>query len=877
MAPTPQWIIRALPDPHHTTRSLSVDDGAHIEPMTSNSDPSIQPPAVVEPAPTGGRWTALLHKYLPGFTRPAVAVLGCAWLIGLCAMAWALWHLMMAPATPWLHVALGLAGVAAATLFPLKVPGSTYTITTADTFVFMVLATLGVPAAVLAAGVEGLVGGWRLKYGPAGRVNAPLVAMLGALGGGLCFELIRDAPWLQFIGMASATLAALCLAAPVKVLLNSAPRLLLNKILRRAQEQREQQRIALSLGTAIMVASAALAGLLTLEALRFGPALVAVTGLVTLIVVALLRYALGLVETERQKQESTIAAAREESRLTQERFASAFTHAAIGMAIVRADGRVLRVNAALAALVDRAEAALLEQPFERLLHPGDEAAFTHRARAVLADPAAAFSMELRCLRGDGDVRWVAVHCSSTVDPAGQGPCLIYQLLDITSRHVAEWQLQHIAYHDSLTNLANRHCFQSRLAATVERSRVDAEQRFAVLYLDLDRFKLVNDSMGHMAGNELLREVAQRILRCVRSKDLVARLGGDEFAILLEGLHEFGHARQLAARLLNDLAVPVQIGGSEVVPGASIGITLSDLGYRTADEVLRDADLAMYEAKAGGRGRAVVFDISMHERLTDRMALEADLRRAIAARQITLHFQPLCDLTSGRINAFEALARWEHPQRGPISPAVFVELAEECGHMPALTSAVLELAVAQLAAWRRAHPGTAALGMHVNISSQDLMRPDLAGEVAAVLQRHGVPADRLTLEITETMLMSKLDVAMGTLTRLVQAGVRFSIDDFGTGYSSLAYLSTLPFDSLKIDRSFVQGLDRGASNVEIVRAIVTLAKSLGRKVVAEGIETEQQLQLLRQLDVDEGQGYLLSRPVPAAAAAQLLNTPMAILA
>jgi diguanylate cyclase (GGDEF)-like protein/PAS domain S-box-containing protein len=830
-----------------------------------------------QPAPTGQRWAALLELHLPGFSRPALAVLWGAWLLGLFAMAWALWRLMLAPATPWLHVALGLAGVALATLFPLRLPGSTHTITSADTFVFMVLATLGVPAAVLAAGVEGLVGGWRLKYRLAGRVNAPLVAMSGALGAGLCFELVRGAEWLQFIGAASATLVALCLAAPVKVLLNSAPRLVLNKILRRAQKQRDQQRIALSLGTAIMVASAGLAGLLSLEALRFGPALVAVTGGVTAIVVALLRYALGLMETERQQQESTIAAAREEARLMQERFASAFTHAAIGMAIVRADGRMLRVNAALATLVGRTEATLLEQPFDRLLHPGDEAAFTQRALAVLADPAAAFSMELRCLRGDGDVRWVAVHCSCTVDPAGEGPCLIYQLLDITSRHTAERQLQHIAYHDSLTNLANRHCFLGRLAAAVEHSRLSAEQRFAVLYLDLDRFKLVNDSMGHMAGNQLLREVAQRILRCVRSNDLVARLGGDEFAILLEGLHDFGHARQLAARLLNDLAAPVQIGGSEVVPGASIGITLSDLGYRTADEVLRDADLAMYEAKAGGRGRAVVFDVSMYQRLSDRMALEADLRRAIAARQISLHFQPLCDLGSGCIAAFEALARWEHPQRGPISPAVFVALAEESGQMPALTSAVLELAVAQLAAWRRAYPGAGALGMHVNISSQDLMRPDLVGEVTSLLRRHGVPAEDLTLEITETVLMSKLDVALATLTRLVQAGVRFSIDDFGTGYSSLAYLSTLPFDSLKIDRSFVQGLGQSASNIEIVRAIVTLAQSLGRKVVAEGVETPQQLQLLRQLKVDEGQGYLLSRPVPAAAAERLLSRPLAVVA
>jgi EAL domain-containing protein (putative c-di-GMP-specific phosphodiesterase class I) len=327
--------------------------------------------------------------------------------------------------------------------------------------------------------------------------------------------------------------------------------------------------------------------------------------------------------------------------------------------------------------------------------------------------------------------------------------------------------------------------------------------------------------------------------------------------------------RLAKRVLDSLTQPVSINGTEVVPGASIGITFSDMAYRTADEVLRDADLAMYDAKAAGRGRVALFDSSMHERVAQKLALEADLRKAIGDGQMSVHFQPLYELEPYRLCGFEALARWVHPERGAISPAVFIALAEESGQIEALTNWVIDHAMSRLAEWKRKLPGTDHLSVNVNISGRDLVRPDLASHVQAVLHRHEVDPRSLTLEITESTLMGQLDVAMKTMEHLRAIGVRFSIDDFGTGYSSLAYLSTLPIDSLKIDRSFVVGMGTRPQNVEIVRAVLTLGKTLGRKVVAEGIETTEQLATLRDLGVDVGQGYLLSRPLREEQVYQLL--------
>ncbi len=362
---------------------------------------------------------------------------------------------------------------------------------------------------------------------------------------------------------------------------------------------------------------------------------------------------------------------------------------------------------------------------------------------------------------------------------------------------------------------------------------------------------------------------------MRPIDLVARLGGDEFAILMESLHDAESGLRLAQRVLDALGQPVSINGTEVLPGASLGITFSDLGYRTVDEVLRDADLAMYEAKAGGRGRVVMFDGSMHEKVAEKLALENDLRHAIGEGQLSVHFQPLFELEPYRLCGFEALARWMHPQRGAVSPAVFISLAEETGHIEALTDWIVDHAVGQLAEWRRLHPQAGPLGMHINISGRDLERSSLVDQVRQVLQTHALPPSALTLEITETTLMGRLEVALHTMGQLRELGVGFSIDDFGTGYSSLSYLSTLPIDSLKIDRSFVMGLHEKPQNVEIVRAVLNLGQSLGRRVIAEGIETPRQLSALRELGVPVGQGYLLSRPLRAEQVQDLLTVGTAL--
>jgi diguanylate cyclase (GGDEF)-like protein len=392
-----------------------------------------------------------------------------------------------------------------------------------------------------------------------------------------------------------------------------------------------------------------------------------------------------------------------------------------------------------------------------------------------------------------------------------------------------------------------------------------------MFLDLDHFKKVNDSLGHVAGNTLLRAVARRLAEGVRPNDLVARLGGDEFAILLEHVLDLDGALLLAQRLLQTVSAPLLINGTEVLPGASIGITFSDLGYRTTDEVLRDADLAMYAAKANGRQRVALFESSMHHRIAEKLALESDLRHAIGDGQLSLVYQPLFELQPHRLSGFEALARWVHPERGSISPEVFVALAEESGRIEALTHWVIDQAASQMTQWCADHPQLAHVDMHVNISGRDLTNSALVPHVQEVLQRHGLPARQLTLEITETTLMGKLSVALDALQALRKVGVKISIDDFGTGYSSLAYLGTLPIDSLKIDRSFVMSMDVQPQNVEIVRAVLNLGRSLGKKVIAEGIETAAQLATLKDIGVHAGQGYLLSRPLRPEQVIPLLET------
>ena len=841
--------------------------------MTVPSAPVLPTPPL-EPCPRPGAWARFVQRHLFDYNAAASA----RWLTLLgCGALTLLWSLQQLAALGWVALAqvqLGIVFVALAACFPVRIPRTKYSIGVADVFVFALLALHGAPAAILAAAVEGSVGTLRTSKRLSSRLSTPSAAALGMALCGLTHHYSQ--PALQRLGLPAtlAELAAVCAGALPYFAGNTLPLLAVVAAKNKQSLSLRDWAQNYSWLAAIYLVSAAMAAVLAINARQFGPAVIVVAALVTAAVVALVHVSLRRHEADRAAQDALIAQAQREAEINQQRFTAAFTHAAIGLAIVLPDGGIQQVNQALCSLLGTAEPALLGKRFGALLHPGDAELFRRRTEAGGSEAGAAFSMELRCRHASGREIWVSLHCGRYIDPANDHSGLIYQLHDITSRREAEGELHHIAYHDSLTDLANRNCFNERLSVAVERSRLDEALRFAVMFLDLDRFKVVNDSLGHQAGNLLLREVAQRLATGVRPSDLVARLGGDEFAVLIEQVGAPEDAMALAQRLLAALSAPMMINGTEVLPGASIGITFSDLGYRSADEVLRDADLAMYAAKADGRRRIALFDQSMHERIAEKLKLEADLRRAIGEGQLSLVFQPLFDLAPYCLSGFEALARWVHPERGHISPDVFITLAEESGHIEALTSWVIDQAVGQMAAWRAAGLTAGPLDMHVNISGRDLSNAGLVALVRETLLRHDLPASQLTLEITETTLMGKLSVALDALHALRKVGVKFSIDDFGTGYSSLAYLSTLPIDSLKIDRSFVMGMEKSAQNVEIVRAVVNLGRSLGKKIVAEGIETVQQLAALKAMGVHVGQGYLLSRPIRADQVAALLGQALA---
>jgi diguanylate cyclase (GGDEF)-like protein/PAS domain S-box-containing protein len=548
---------------------------------------------------------------------------------------------------------------------------------------------------------------------------------------------------------------------------------------------------------------------------------------------------------------------------SERRFHSAFTHASIGMALVSFNGRVLQVNAVLQMLLGvPAEDSIAGQAFSEFVEADDAAMLNDQMMRLNAQEVSAFEVELRLRCRDGGKVWVALHGGFFSEQDGTAPCLILQAQDVTARRDAEAGLKHIAYHDSLTGLPNRLRFLEQLTQSLSRAETDPRRHFGLLFLDFDRFKVVNDSLGHAVGDEFLVAVARRIQQQVRPHDIVARLGGDEFAILAEDLDSARYAVALADRLLDALRQPLQIAGNEIISSASIGITFSNMGYRIPADMVRDADTAMYKAKAAGKGRYTLFDNALHTEVSDRMRLEGELRRALAAGQLSLAYQPLYDLASGGVTGFEALARWSHPELGAVSPATFIPIAEEAGLMTGLTDFVLRTACGQMREWQLRDDRFAGLNIHVNLSGSDLAQPNLVARVNAVLVETNLQAQHLTLELTENILMERLEAAMPQLEELRRLGMGLSVDDFGTGYSSLQHLATLPVNSLKIDRAFVTGMGLGSSKAAIVRGIVLLGSSLGKSIIAEGIETESELDQLRELGCGAGQGFHLSRPLAA---------------
>lgn len=441
--------------------------------------------------------------------------------------------------------------------------------------------------------------------------------------------------------------------------------------------------------------------------------------------------------------------------------------------------------------------------------------------------------------------------------------------DITERKRAEAQLLHNALHDQLTNLPNRALFLEHLRRAIELDGQRGGKRFAVLFLDFDQFKVINDSLGHMVGDQLLRLVAKRLVHSLRPGDIVARLGGDEFTVLLDDLDSSDDALMIVERLHKDLKTPFDLNGREVSITASIGITLNGENYQKPEEMLRDADIAMYRAKAAGKARHETFDQSMHEQARRRLETEIELRRAAENGDFLVYYQPIVDLLDLEVVFFESLVRWNHPKRGIVSPAEFIPLAEENGLILQLGLWVLRESCRQLRDWQLRIPAAEKLKISVNLSSKQFSQPDLVEQVAAVLEETGLEPNCLKLEITESHVMENNEAAVAMMTGLRSLGVELSLDDFGTGYSSLSYLHRLPANYLKVDRSFVSRMTESDENYEIVRTIIRLAQNLKMQVIAEGIETEEQMWQLRQLGCDYGQGYLFSKPLASKIAEKLI--------
>jgi diguanylate cyclase (GGDEF)-like protein/PAS domain S-box-containing protein len=541
-------------------------------------------------------------------------------------------------------------------------------------------------------------------------------------------------------------------------------------------------------------------------------------------------------------------------REAEARFEVSFEQAGIGAGIVGLDGIPTRVNAAVRSLLGRPEHELVGHNWDAFHHPDDLP--IGQAMVARGSQGDSYTDERRFVRPDGSSVWAAFSGVLVRDSTGEPMYYFAQLQDITERKTAEIELAHQALHDSLTGLPNRALLSDRL----DHSLAGARQRgtpLGVLFLDLDNFKNVNDSLGHSAGDELLRHTVGRIAAVLSPGDTLARFGGDEFVIVCDDAAVW-ELETVAERVLAAVSDPCVIAGREMTVTASAGIAVAD-DASTPETLLRDSDAAMYSAKAQGRNRLVFFDEKLRATTEHRLATASNLRRALDRGELVVHYQPVIDLENGRLVSAEALVRWQTPD-GLVSPADFIPIAEETGLIVPIGAWVLEQACLQLADWQRLDP---FMSVAVNLSVRQVLHHDIVTQVKNVLARTGVPPESVCLELTESVFMGDVDYFARTLASLKSLGVRLSIDDFGTGYSSLGYLSRFPVDEVKVDRAFIVGLGTDAHDSALVAAILAMAAALGLQVTAEGVETEDQLAILKQLHCARAQGYLLARPMPAA--------------
>ena len=504
------------------------------------------------------------------------------------------------------------------------------------------------------------------------------------------------------------------------------------------------------------------------------------------------------------------------------------------------------------------------------VHPDDRPTVEEDLDAHIAGHSSHFHSEHRVMHSDGSYRWVLIRGLAVRDSSGKAYRIAGSLTDVTERKIVEEKLAHDAFHDALTGMPNRKLLMARLEKSLALMKMDPNYSFAVLFVDVDRFKTINDSMGHQAGDQLLLKMSEILKSMTRSNDLIARLGGDEFIVLFEDIKDRQQITKIADRLLLQLQKPVRVVGKQIYTSVSIGIAFGSTDYDHGDDLVRDADLAMYRAKLNGKGRYEMFDFNMRSGVVSSMQLEMDLRRAHDQKEFILHYQPIVSLINEEIIGFEALVRWNHPTRGMVPPNEFIPVAEDTGLILPIGQWILKEACQQMREWQEKYPLSNLLTMSVNLSARQLEQPSLSEQIAEILKDARLDPKLLRLEITESVIMHNAEQAVTTVKQLRDMGVRVSIDDFGTGYSSLGYLHRFPVDTLKVDRSFINRIGNDGENAEIVQTIIDLASNLDMEVIAEGVETIEQLDFLRRINCKYGQGYYYSRPLDSKSAAEVLR-------